>query len=177
MSALEIGSDIGGSVRIPAHFCGLFSIKPTDHLVSLAGHIPEAPGAPQGVRHMGIPGPLARSVEDLRLALSLIAGPDERRWETPPIELKPVERKPLKDYRFAWTDRFRNVAASQDTQGVIHKLAADLAQTGCHVEQAAPADFDFDLAWQIYGEILGAEIGSGMDAVLYLDSSQVCNFE
>ena len=164
-SSLEIGSDIGGSVRIPAHFCGIFSLKPTDHLVSLAGHIPEPPGSPQGVRHMGMPGPLARSVEDLRLALSLIAGPDGRRWETPPISMPAVEKKAFKDYRFAWTDSFGGVKASQDTQIALHKLAADLTDAGCHVEKLSPPDFDFDLAWQLYGEIAGAEIGSGMGVI------------
>jgi len=165
LSSLEIGSDLGGSVRIPAHFCGVFSLKPTDHLVSLAGHIPEPPGSPQGVRHMGMPGPLARCVEDLRLALTLIAGMDGRRWEAPPVPLTPVKKKPLKEYRFAWTDNFGGVTASQDPQAILHKLAADLGRAGCHVEQAAPPDFDFDLAWQIYGEIAGAEIGSGMEIV------------
>ena len=165
LSPLEIGSDLGGSVRIPAHFCGVLALKPTDHLVSLAGHIPEPPGSPQGVRHMGMPGPLARSVEDLRLALSLIAGMDGRRWEVPPVPMTPVQRKPFKEYRFAWTDNFGSVAASQDTQASLHKLADDLTRAGCTVEQAAPPDFDFDLAWQLYGEIAGAEVGSGMETI------------
>ena len=165
LSPLEIGSDLGGSVRIPAHFCGLFSIKPTDHLVSIAGHIPEPPGAPQGVRHMGMPGPLARSVEDLQLALTLIAGEDGRRWEVPPVKLSPVRKKPLKEYRFAWTDRFGDVVASQDTQKIMQELADNLTRIGCHVEKVSPSDFDFDLAWQVYGEISGAEVGSGMDAI------------
>ena len=165
LSPLEIGSDLGGSVRIPAHFCGVFSVKPTDHLVSVAGHIPEPPGSPQGVRHMAMPGPLARSVIDLRLALTLIAGKDDRRWEVPPVPMTHVEKKPLKEYRFAWTDHFSSVPASHDTKEILHKLADDLTHAGCHVEQASPPDFDFDLAWQIYGEIAGAEIGSGMGVI------------
>ena len=164
-SSLEIGSDIGGSVRIPAHFCGIYSIKPTDHLVSLAGHIPEPPGAPKGVRHMGMPGPLARSVEDLRLALTLIAGPDGRRWEAPPVNLKAVAPKPLNEYRIAWTDSFGKISASQDTRAALEKLATDLADAGCRVEKTSPPNFDFELAWRSYGEIAGAEIGSGMDAI------------
>lgn len=112
---------------------------------------------------MGMPGPLARSVEDLRLALSLIAGPDGRRWEVPPVSMVSEQSKPLKNYRFAWTDRFGSVKASQDTQAAIHGLVDALTQAGCQVEQASPADFDFDLAWRLYGEILGAEIGSGME--------------
>ncbi len=165
MSPLEIGSDLGGSVRIPAHFCGVFALKPTDHLVSIAGHIPEPPGSPQGVRHMGMPGPLARSIEDLRLTLSLIAGVDDRRWEAPPVPLPTVKKKKLKEYRFAWSDDFGGIGASADTKDVLHKLVDDLIQAGCHVEQAAPPGFDYDLAWQTYGQIAGAEVGSGMELI------------
>jgi len=85
LTALEIGSDIKGSLRIPAHFCGVFSLMPTQNLVPLTGHIPEPPGAPTGVRHMATTGPLARSVQDLELALRIIAGPDGRRWEVAPV--------------------------------------------------------------------------------------------
>jgi amidase len=77
---LEIGSDSAGSVRIPAHSCGVYVLKPTAYRVPLTGHIPEPPGIsrerPPGVRHMNTIGPLARSVEDLALALRVIAGPD-----------------------------------------------------------------------------------------------------
>ncbi len=164
-SPLEIGSDIGGSVRIPAHFCGIYSIKPTDHLISLAGHIPEPPGSPNGVRRMGMPGPLARSIEDLRLALTLLAGPDGRRWEAPPIPLTPAPKKPLKGYRIAWTDHFGGVTASQETQKTLQTLAKELEKVGCYIEKVSPSDFDFESAWQVYGEIAGAEIGSGMDFI------------
>ena len=78
LTALGLGSDIGGSIRLPAHFCGLFALKPTDHRVSNAGHIPPPPGAINPVRHMAANGPLARSVADLRLGLTVIAGSDPR---------------------------------------------------------------------------------------------------
>lgn len=163
LSPLEVGSDLGGSVRIPAHFCGVFSIKPTEHLVSIAGHIPEPPGSPRGVRHMGCPGLLARSIEDLRLALTLVAGMDGRRWETPPVPLSPAGKRALKEYRFAWTESFGSVKASQETCAILRRLAHKLEQAGCRVEEASPPGFDFDLAWRLYGEIAGAEIGSGME--------------
>ncbi len=165
LSPLEIGSDLGGSVRIPAHFCGVYSLKPTDHLVSVAGHIPEPPGAPQGVRRMGMPGPVARSVADLELALTLIAGMDGRRWEAPPVPLNLVDPPAIQSLRIAWSDKFGEVQVSADSRKIIQKVVTDLANAGCQIESAAPQNFDFNLAWETYGQIAGAEVGSGMDAL------------
>jgi amidase len=108
MSPLDIGSDIGGSIRNPAHFCGIFSLKPSDCRVPFTGHIPPPPGSKgRGLlRYFLTPGPLARSVEDLLLALTIIAGPDERQWEVPPVPLAPSHARDLRELRFAWSDDF-----------------------------------------------------------------------
>ena len=65
LSPLELGSDIGGSVRNPAHYNGIFSLKPTEWRVPSRGHVPDLPGITRAVRYMGVFGPLARSVDDL----------------------------------------------------------------------------------------------------------------
>ena len=90
MSPLDLGADIGGSLRIPASFCGVCSLKPTEHRVPTAGHIPPLPGYPQAVRHMNTLGPLARTVDDLTLALRVIAGPHRRQPDVPPVPLGPM---------------------------------------------------------------------------------------
>jgi amidase len=156
MSPLEIGSDIGGSVRIPAHYCGIHSFKPTENLVSIAGHIPEPPGAPRGVRHMGTVGPLGRSVADLRLALQIIAGSDGEYWETPPVSLKPVE---LTRPRVAWTDGFGACPVTADTRNALAALARELEQEGWAVHRAGP-DLNFEQLWETFGQLLWCEIGS-----------------
>ena len=86
LSPLELGSDYGGSVRIPAHFCGIYSLKPTNNRIPLTGHIPELPGR-RSVRHVATPGPLARCVQDLVLALQVMAGPDPYHPDVPPLPL------------------------------------------------------------------------------------------
>ncbi|MGH9769924.1 MAG: amidase family protein [Blastocatellia bacterium] len=98
---LEIGSDIGGSIRIPSHFCGLFGHKPTLDLVRLAGHLPPPPGvlAPS---ELPVAGPLARSAEDLLLELDVVAGPAQEeavayRWSLP----KPRKTK-LSEYKIGF---------------------------------------------------------------------------
>ncbi len=69
LSPLELGSDIGGSVRNPAHYNGIFSLKPTEWRVPAHGHVPDLPGQTRTARYMGTFGPLARSVDDLEAAL------------------------------------------------------------------------------------------------------------
>lgn len=78
LSPLGVGSDLGGSIRMPAHYCGVVGLKPTHGRVPLTGHWPEVL---LGFMHAG---PLARSVEDVRLALSVLQGPDGRDWLAAP---------------------------------------------------------------------------------------------
>ena len=158
LSPLELGSDIGGSVRIPAHYCGIYSMKPTEHRVSTAGHIPEPPGAPRGVRHMGTVGPLARSVADLRLALRVIAGPDQDSWEVGPASLDPIE---IKRPRIAWADGFGGCPVTADTRAQLSTLASRLDGLGWRVEQASP-DLSFEQLWETFGQVLWCEVGSSM---------------
>ena len=81
MSPLGLGSDVAGSIRIPAAFCGILGLKPTQHRVSIEGHVPL-------VLHDYLQiGPLARSVDDLEVALAAIAGPDGKQSLVPPVPL------------------------------------------------------------------------------------------
>ncbi len=165
MSPLELGSDVAGSVRIPAHYCGIYSLKPTEHRVPLTGHIPELPGSPRGVRHMAVIGPLARSVPDLRLGLELIAGPDGHDNDVPPLSLEPAEVRPLSKYRFAWSDDFSGVPVTAETKDALQQLARRLSDLGCQVEKRNPPEFDFEAAWYTWGQIFGTEAGSTMPAI------------
>src|SRR3989440_7913869 len=87
MTPFEIGTDLSASIRLPAHFCGVSGLKPTERRVPLTGLIPGLPG-PRPLRIMSSIGPMARSVEDLALLFAIIAGPDGRDTEVPPV---PVE--------------------------------------------------------------------------------------
>ncbi len=141
-AALDIGSDIGGSIRVPAHFCGVFGLKTTENLVSPIGHIPPPPGAPWGLLRMLLSvGPLARSIDDLALAVGVIGGPDPARPDVPPIPLGAVEPVPAGALRIAWWDDF-GVPISSETRGVLGAVVEALSAAGVSVERAAPASFD-----------------------------------
>ncbi len=166
LSPLEIGSDSAGSIRFPAHFCGVYGLKPTEHLVSGAGHMEIPRGAPRGLRHTASFGPLARSVADLRLALSVIAGPDNQHHEVPPVSfdsyLKNHQPKQLSECRVAWTDNFGGVPVTSETRATLRDLADKLQATGCRVERTSPREFDYAAALETCGEIAGSEMGAQM---------------
>ena len=157
LSPLEIGSDIGGSIRVPSHFCGVFGLKPTEGRVSGAGHIPPLPGAPRNIRHLISFGPLARSVEDLRTALSIISGPDGLDPNATAVPLDTPSDRPLRERRFAWSDDFGDVPVTPETRSGLENLAAELGRLGCKVERRNPPDFDFQAAWRTCYEISSFE--------------------
>ena len=161
LSPLEVGSDYGGSVRIPAHFCGLYSLKPTDNRIPLTGHIPELPGR-RGVRHLATPGPLARCVRDLVLALQVMAGPDLYQPEVPPVPLTPAPSPAWKDLRVAWADEFGGISVTRDTRTALAKLVATLQEQGCTVARHLPGNIDFPGIWETYGELRQCEVGGAM---------------
>jgi amidase len=160
LSPLELGSDIGGSIRVPSHFCGIFGLKPTQNRVSTFGHIPELPGTPKTIHHLQTIGPLARSVEDLRLCLSLIQDPDPRQPEVIPISKQVNPATTLQSYRYAWTEGFGEIPATAQTKAALEKLASSLTDIGCCVEQQnEPPNFDSNAVRDTYLNIYNFELG------------------
>jgi amidase len=76
MTPLSFGSDLAGSIRVPAAFCGVYGFKPTHGVLSMKGHIPPLPGEINGSRMLAVPGPLGRSVEDIILAMTILSKPN-----------------------------------------------------------------------------------------------------
>ena len=152
-TGFDVGSDLAGSVRTPAHFCGLFGLKPTERRVPNTGHIPEPPGLPRAVRHMNVLGPLARSVEDLALITETMCGSDEAEWDVPPMPWIDAAERQLPGCRLAWSANFGGIPVTADTRNAIAGLAGRLANAGGEVYERNPDGFSFDDAWETWGEI------------------------
>jgi amidase len=153
LSYLELGSDIGGSIRIPSHFCGVYGLKCTGGRVSGRGHLasPKPLQLPKGweaLLQLGSMGPIARTIDDLRLAFRIIAEPGT-------ANLEPPAAKPLQSLKIAWTDDFGGAPLDHDSTQQIQHLAQVLASAGCKVEQITNPGFDIQEAWWISGKCLG----------------------
>lgn len=138
LTGLELGSDIGGSIRNPAHFCGVFGHKPTFGLVSARGHILFEPGWLSS-QDVGVVGPLGRSAADLQLALEVLAAPAPQEAVAWRLELPPPRQASLREYRLAcWLD---DPALPVDgaVLEVIEGAVGGLRKAGATVRPASPA--------------------------------------
>jgi amidase len=160
MSPFDIGTDLSGSIRLPASFCGVFGLKPTEGRVSAIGSFPNPRGGPQPVRHMLCVGPMARSASDLRLLIGLVAGADGFELDAPPVALEPVVATIVRPPRIAVSVSLAGLPVAREVADVVRRLAADLAAQGFVVDEVpVPADEqggDLQAAAELVGMMLGA---------------------
>jgi amidase len=157
LCALECGSDIGGSIRNPAHYCGVYGHKPTWSVVPPQGHA--LPGMVAGP-DIAVCGPLARSAEDLAVALDVLAGPeplDAAGWQ---LRLPPAKTS-LAGLRVAlWpTDPYAPV--DSEIADRVVRVGETLARLGATVSDTARPDFDVEQACITYLNLLNSVIGAG----------------
>src|SRR5262249_42523635 len=142
LSALGAGSDIAGSLRNPAHYCGVYSHKPTWGLISTRGHAPPGIVTPTDI---SVVGPIARHAEDPDLALRALAGPDLLQRAAWRVELSPPRRRRLGDFRVAvWASSpFCRIDSS--VSDLFDRAIDQIVKTGAIVDAAArPAIKDED---------------------------------
>lgn len=137
MSPLDLGSDISGSIRIPASYSGVWGIKPSYGIVPLRGHIPGPPGALAPADLNGL-GPLARGADDLELALDVLAGPTEADAIAWRLQLPPARRAALGDYRLAvWLDD-EACPVDREVVAVLRRAVDALADAGAQIDERPP---------------------------------------
>ena len=159
MSPLSFGSDLAGSIRVPASFTGVYGLKPTRGVVSMRGHIPPRPGELDGIRTMAVLGPLARTVEDLRLGLQVLnaAAPGD----VPPAPRRASTGVPasVAGLRIAYVESIGGVPVSRDVAEVLDRAVTTLRAAGATVTRAAPAGFSPERTWETWGALVGMQGG------------------
>ena len=159
LTGLEAGSDIGASIRNPAHYCGVMGHKPTYQIVSGRGQaLPGDLGAPD----IAVVGPMARSNADLKLALGLLAGadgPDARGWA---LTLPKPRKTSLKEFRVGVVLSDPVAEVDKPVQDLIKKCADWLSGEGATVEMDAKPAFSTDEAMEVYTLLLRAATSKRM---------------
>ena len=157
MTALEMGSDIGGSVRNPAHYCGVFGHKPTWGLLPVRGH-----SLPGMLRQMDLAviGPLGRNAADLELVVQATAGPDELRRAGQRFDLQAPSQRSLGDYRVAVWKNDDIAPVSREVVGKVEAVAEAISRSGGTVDEAARPNFTARHAHGTYELLLAAVVGS-----------------
>jgi amidase len=160
-SPLDLGSDTAGSIRYPAHCCGVAGLKPTSGRVPRTGHIIGPEGLPQALTTIG---PLARRVEDLELALHVIAGPDQRDPHIVPMPLLASASVDLRGLRAALFTSTALATADADVRAAATRAAEVLSGEGVEVEMATLPDIE--QAFDLFPRLFGADGCAGLEAFL-----------
>src|SRR5882762_5103788 len=160
-SPLGLGTDAGGSIRIPAHFCGLAAIKPTSGRVPRTGQFPEPMGARAPVFHVSL---LARRVDDLALALPLISGPDFRDNSIVGVPLMDHTVVPLSGLKLAFFEDDGAATPTKEITAAVRDSAKAFMQAGVTVEEKRPPDAE--KAFTVYWDISRGDGGAGTRAFL-----------
>jgi len=147
----EVGSDMAGSIRIPAHYCGVFGLKPTANRLPITGHIPPVPGALWPDRQMCVVGPIARCVEDLALVSRVLSGPDGINTEVPPVPWVDQPAGEVSRLRIAYMPLFPGVPTARAVRAAVERVADQLARAGARVEQREPG-VSIDEIRQVWSE-------------------------
>ncbi len=158
LTGLEIGSDIGGSIRNPAHYCGVFGHKPTWNLLWMRGH--SGPGDIRSAPDISVIGPLARSALDLETATRILAGPDSITARGYRLQLPELQNPSLEGLRVAvWADDAQ-CPVSATVRDRVGRVAQMFRDAGAFVDDDARPDFTADHAFAVYQNLLQATMAT-----------------
>jgi len=153
-SAGGVGSDGGGSIRVPAHFTGICGLKPTPGRIPATGHFPISVGP---FASIGVVGPMARTVDDLRVLFEAMQGSDDGDPSAAPVPVRWPDKKDLKNLRIGYFEDDGRTPVTAETREAVRKAAQGLKDAGFMVEPFRPDGLEQarQLWWQIFGTVGG----------------------
>ncbi len=159
MVPLEFGSDIGGSIRIPAGFCGVYGHTPSYGVVPLRGHTP--PGLDGVDIALAVIGPMARTAADLDLAMGVLAGPDDSEGVAYSLSFRAPRHERLADYRVLILDHHPLAATDDEIKEALNGLGDRLEDLGARVDRQTELLPDLVDVQDVYGAILNTAMTMG----------------
>jgi amidase len=153
LSSCGIGSDGGGSIRIPAHYTGICGLKPTPGRVPGTGHYPASAGP---FAQLGVVGPLARTVADLTTLFEVLAGPDIGDPASAPVPLARPSRDEIKELRIGYFEEDGAVAVTEEIAKAVRDAADALRAQGFEVAEWTPRNFE--RVWQLWWNLFGRAV-------------------
>jgi Asp-tRNA(Asn)/Glu-tRNA(Gln) amidotransferase A subunit family amidase len=155
-----VGSDGGGSIRVPAHFCGICGLKPTPGRIPSTGHFPEGGGA---FGWIGVVGPMARPVADVRTLFEVMTGPEAGDALSTPVPVRAVSEKEVRGLRIGILESDALGAATSETSAAVERAARLLSEQGFAVEIKPLAGLDrtIELWWYFFGPVIAHFIQQG----------------
>ena len=158
LSAGGVGSDGGGSIREPAHFCGICGLKPTPGRIPSTGHFPKS-GGPFAL--IGVVGPMARTVEDLRTLFEVMAGWDDGDPCSAPVAVRAIQATAVRGINVGFFEDDGRTSVTQETRSAVNRAASLLSRGGLHVEPFRPDGLEEarQLWWEFFGRAGGMILG------------------
>jgi Asp-tRNA(Asn)/Glu-tRNA(Gln) amidotransferase A subunit family amidase len=152
-----VGSDGGGSIRVPAHFCGICGLKPTPGRVPATGHFPPGAGA---FSWIGVVGPMARTIADVRALFEVMAGPDPGDALSVPVPFRVEREGELRGTRIGILESDALGVATAETRAAVHRAGKSLGERGFAVEPFRLNGLDraLDLWWFFFGPVIATLI-------------------
>ncbi len=167
---LELGSDIGGSLRVPASFCGVFAHKPSLNLVPRRGHTP--PGAPEmevlSFVDLGVAGPMGRCVDDIRFGLDILGGPDVVEGTGYKLDMSETRHKSLKDFKVLVLDNHPLMPTMDIVKKAVVDFSDKLEGAGCQIGTGSQLLPDLALIGRTYIQLLMSVFSADMPDEVYL---------
>jgi Asp-tRNA(Asn)/Glu-tRNA(Gln) amidotransferase A subunit family amidase len=160
-SAGGVGSDGGGSVRIPAHYSGICGLKPTPGRIPSTGHYPPSGGP---FVQLGVVGPMARTVGDLALLFEVLAGPDPGDPASAPVSLRRWSEDEIRSLHVAYFEDDSSTPVTPETASAVRTAAEALRQQGFQVDAWLPENLD--RVWQLWWNLFGRGIQMAMAPTL-----------
>jgi Asp-tRNA(Asn)/Glu-tRNA(Gln) amidotransferase A subunit family amidase len=168
LSAGGVGSDGGGSIRVPAHFCGICGLKPTPGRIPSTGHFPKS-GGPFAL--IGVVGPMARTIEDVRTLFEAMAGWDDGDPCAAPVELRAIDESTVRAINIGIFEDDGRTPVTKETRAAVNHAASLLSNCGFRVEPFRPEGLEE--ARQLWWDFFGTAGGMILKPTIYGHESEL----